>query len=94
MKRDVRYTHLVGEEERMITYHHGIYGKHAPLIVQMAINWEPDVFQIARDQIVSGMIAMREAVIRAEETLGEASYFTNERRKREDEKRFKRARKE
>jgi hypothetical protein len=93
MKRDVRYTHLVGEEERMITYHQGIYGKHAPLIVQQAINREPNVFQIARDQIVSGMIAMREAVIRVEETLGEASYFTNERRKREDEKR-KRARKE
>jgi hypothetical protein len=93
MVRDVRYTHLLGQEERMITYHHGIYGKHAPLIVQMAINREPEVFQIARDQIVSGMIAMRKAVIRAEETLGEASYFINERRKREDEKR-KRARKE
>ncbi|KAF8536299.1 hypothetical protein BDD12DRAFT_982821 [Trichophaea hybrida] len=31
MERDVRYTHLLGEEERMITYHHGIYGKHARL---------------------------------------------------------------
>ncbi|KAF8243626.1 hypothetical protein K440DRAFT_637216 [Wilcoxina mikolae CBS 423.85] len=87
MERDVRYTHLVGEEEQMITYHHGIYGKHAPLIVQRAINREPDVFQTARDQIVSGMIAMRNAINWAEETLGEASYFINELRKREDDRR-------
>ncbi|KAF8247185.1 hypothetical protein K440DRAFT_644105 [Wilcoxina mikolae CBS 423.85] len=41
MECDIRYTHLVGEEERMITYHHGIYGKHMPLIVQRAINLDP-----------------------------------------------------
>ncbi|KAF8243453.1 hypothetical protein K440DRAFT_637321 [Wilcoxina mikolae CBS 423.85] len=93
MERDVRYTYLVGEEERMITYHHGIHGKPAPLIVQRAINRDPDVFLTAREQIVSGMMAMRNAIIRAEETLGEASYFLNERRKREDERR-KRTRRE
>ncbi|KAF8247153.1 hypothetical protein K440DRAFT_644172 [Wilcoxina mikolae CBS 423.85] len=87
MERDVRYTHLAGEEERIIIYYHGIYGKHAPLIVQRAINREPDVFQTARNQIVSGMIAMQNAIISAEETLGEASYFINERRKRKDERR-------
>ncbi|KAF8243478.1 hypothetical protein K440DRAFT_668652 [Wilcoxina mikolae CBS 423.85] len=93
IERDVRYTHLVGEEERMITYRHGIYGTHAPLIFQRAINREPDVFLTARDQIVSGMIAMRNVIIRAEKTLGEASYFINEQRKGEDERR-KRARRE
>ncbi|KAF8243724.1 hypothetical protein K440DRAFT_636869 [Wilcoxina mikolae CBS 423.85] len=87
MERDVRYTYPVGEEDRIITYQHGIYGTQVPLIVQRAINWEPDVFHTPRDQIVSGMIAMQNAIIRAEETLGEASYFVNERRKREYERR-------
>ncbi|KAF8248714.1 hypothetical protein K440DRAFT_642038 [Wilcoxina mikolae CBS 423.85] len=41
----------------------------------------------ARDQIVLGMIAMRNLIITAEETLGEALYFINERKKREDERR-------
>ncbi|KAF8250584.1 hypothetical protein K440DRAFT_639102 [Wilcoxina mikolae CBS 423.85] len=77
MECDVRYTHLVGEVERMISYHHGIYGKHAPLIFERAINREPDVFLTAREQIVSGMMAMWNTIIRAEETLGDASYFLN-----------------
>ncbi|KAF8248408.1 hypothetical protein K440DRAFT_642593 [Wilcoxina mikolae CBS 423.85] len=64
-----------------------IYGKHVPLIVQRAIKWEPDVFQTARNQIVSGMIAMQNVVIWAEKIPGETSYFINERRKREDERR-------
>ncbi|KAF8248564.1 hypothetical protein K440DRAFT_642215 [Wilcoxina mikolae CBS 423.85] len=93
MERDLRYTHLVGEEERMITYHHRIYGQHVSLIVQRAINREPDLFLTAREQIVSGMMAMQNAIIRAEEKLGEASYFLNERKKREDERR-KRTRRE
>ncbi|KAF8245004.1 hypothetical protein K440DRAFT_646635 [Wilcoxina mikolae CBS 423.85] len=63
MERDVRYTHTVGEEERMITHHHGIYGKHGTLIVQRVINRKPDVSQTAMDQIVSGMIAIRNAII-------------------------------
>ena len=71
----------------MITYHRGIYGKHVPLIVQKAIDRQPKVFQAVRDKIVSGMVAMWDAVIKAEETLEEASYFVNERRKREDERR-------
>ncbi|KAF8248622.1 hypothetical protein K440DRAFT_642137 [Wilcoxina mikolae CBS 423.85] len=64
-----------------------IYGKYTPLIVQRMINREPDVFQTATDQIVSGMIALQNAIIRAEETLGEVSYCINQRRKREDERR-------
>jgi hypothetical protein len=48
MGRDDRYTHLVSKEEQMIAYHHGIYGKYALLIVQNAIDREPDVFQNAR----------------------------------------------
>ncbi|KAF8243403.1 hypothetical protein K440DRAFT_637361 [Wilcoxina mikolae CBS 423.85] len=78
MERNVSYTHIVGEEEQMIIFHHGIYWKHVLLIVQSVINREPDVFQTARNQIVSRMIAMRNAIIRAEETLGEALYLINE----------------
>ncbi|KAF8241345.1 hypothetical protein K440DRAFT_644067 [Wilcoxina mikolae CBS 423.85] len=66
MERKVRYAQLVGEEERMITYHHGIYGKHALLIVQRAIHQKPNVFQTARDQIVSGLIDMQNMIIRTE----------------------------
>jgi hypothetical protein len=87
MKRDVGYNRLVGGEERMIAYNPGIHGKQAPLIVQKVVNCEPDVVQAARDQIVSGMVAMRDAVLSAAETLGEAIYFMNEQRKREDERR-------
>jgi hypothetical protein len=71
----------------IIYYHHRIYRKCAPPIVQNAIDWEPDMFQNARNQIVLGMIAMRDAVMRAEEILGEVSYVMNKWRMREDERR-------